>query len=394
MALNNGLSRRSFFGSMAAALTYVGVAPSVPVWAQMPVPRGPRARVTEQEYDGFAKLANNENNWGPPESVMQAMNHAFKYANRYGYPDPGLAEAVAEVNGIKTENLLFSAGSGEILDLMGSTYLRGGKKVLGAEPTYGSVYQYATGIKADAIRIPLRADYNMDIPAMIKAAKQHYREIGFVYIVSPNNPTARIVPKQDMKLLMDNLPDDMPVLIDEAYHHFVDNPDYETSMPLVNAGRRVVVARTFSKIAALAAMRLGYAAAPKDVLEEMRPNMTGTLNVLVRYGGTAAIKDTAGQEKIKRMVINLRNKTTAELDSMGHKCIPSDANFFMVHLGRRVEPVIEEFRKRGVLVGRPFPPMVEHLRVSVGTPDEMTRFVGAFKEIFAGAKPTAAGANG
>ena len=94
---------------------------------------------------------------------------------------------------------------------------------------------------------------------MIKAAQRPRREVGFVYLCNPNNPTGVIVTKQEVKQLLDGLPEDMPVLIDEAYHHFVDDPDYATSVPYVLEGRPVIIARTFSKIAALAGMRLGYA---------------------------------------------------------------------------------------------------------------------------------------
>ena len=109
---------------------------------------------------------------------------------------------------------------------------------------------------------------------------------------------------------------------------------------------------------------------------------SSTINAIVKWGGVAALKDTQSQAQVKKLTIDLRNKTTSELQSLGYSVIPSEANFFMVHIKRPVQPVIEEFRKRKVLVGRPFPPMLEHLRVSVGTADEMSRFMGAFKEIF------------
>jgi histidinol-phosphate aminotransferase len=152
----------------------------------------------------------------------------------------------------------------------------------------------------------------------------------------------------------------------------------------------VIVARTFSKIAGLAAMRLGYAVATAETIRRMRPYATGSTNALVRWGAAASLRDTAEQAKVKRITLELRKKTTAELESMGFAVIPSETNFFMVHLGRPVAPVRDEFRKRGVLVGRDFPPMLEHLRVSVGTAEEMDRFLAAFKEIFpAGYAPSA-----
>jgi histidinol-phosphate aminotransferase len=338
----------------------------------------------------MAKLAQNENPYGPPESVMKAMNGAWKYANRYGYPDGGITQAIADHHGVKTENVLLGAGSGEILEVTGLTFLQGGKKVVGVEPTYSSVYSHASGIKADVVALPLLPDYRQDIPAMIQATKDNYRSVGFVYLVNPNNPTGVVVTKQEVKALLDGIPEDVPVLIDEAYHHYVRDPNYATSVPYVLEGRQVIIARTFSKIAGLAAMRLGYAVAPKPIIDRMRTFSIASVNALVRWGGVAALADTANQEKVKAITIELREKTANALRSQGYNVIPSETNFFMVHVGREITPVIDEFRKRGVAVGRRFPPMVEHLRVSVGTAEEMDRFLVAFKEIFPARSSTSA----
>jgi histidinol-phosphate aminotransferase len=381
------VSRRQFVGGLAAALGYATTGPELELFAQgqargagqgRPGGRGPGG---EAQYDAMAKLANNENNYGIPDSVMQAMTEHWKYAGRYGYPDPGLNQAIAEFDGVKPENVMVTAGSGEVLDVVGTAFLQGGKKVLGVEPSYGSVYQHATSIKSEAIKLPLTKDYRQDIGMIIDAAKNHQAELGFVYICNPNNPTGQIVTKQEIKQLLDSLPAGMPVLIDEAYHHYVDDPNYVTSMPYVNEGRPVVVARTFSKIAAMAAMRIGYAVAPTELLQKMRPYSAGSVNVLARYGATQALKDKAAMEEAKRKTNAARNKTMADLKALGYDVIPSQANFFMVGLRRDVQPVIAAFREEGVLVGRPFPPMTQHLRVSVGVPEEMDRFMVAFKKI-------------
>ncbi len=382
-------SRRGFVGGLAAVFG-AGFAPRT-LWAQVrqvgAVVMNRRAPTVE-EYDVLAKISSNENPYGPPESVMKAMNGAWKYANRYGYPDGDLLQAIADHHGVKTENVLLGAGSGEILDVVGTTFLQDHKKVVGVEPSYASVYQHATNIKAEAYTLPLLPDYRQDIPGLIKATKNNYRDVGFVYLCNPNNPTGAIVTKQEIKQLLDGIPQDVPVLIDEAYHHFVEDPNYGTSVPYVLEGRQVIVTRTFSKIAGLAAMRLGYAVAPKELIARMRPYTVGSINALVKWGGVAAIRDTASQAQVKAVTLQLRKKTTAEIEGLGYSVIPSETNFFMVHIKRPVVPVIEEFRKRGIAVGRPFPPMLEHLRVSVGSPEEMNRFMGAFKEIFPAGRST------
>jgi histidinol-phosphate aminotransferase len=118
----------------------------------------------------------------------------------------------------------------------------------------------------------------------------------------------------------------------------------------------------------------------------MRPYSMGSINALVKWGGVASLKDTASQADVKKKVMDLRKKTTADLEAYGYECLPSETNFFMVAIGREVQPVIQEFFTKKVAVGRPFPPMTKHMRVSVGTADEMARFMTAFKEIFPQAK--------
>jgi histidinol-phosphate aminotransferase len=386
------VSRRGFIGGLGAAFGYLGTGASVDVFGQnRPATGTAPARVPQTDYDMMAHLSSNENCWGPPDNVMKAMNNAWKYSNRYGYPDGNIVAEIAKHHGVKTENILLGAGSGEVLDFAATTYLLGGKKVLGVEPTYGTVFQHATSIKTTAIKLPLNKDYTQNIPAMIKAANDHASEIGLLYLCNPNNPTGIVVTKDEVKQLLDGVPKTMPVLIDEAYHHFVDDPRYATSVPYVIEGRPVIIARTFSKIAALAGMRLGYAIAPANMIAEMRPYSMGSINALVKWGGVASLKDAPGQAEVKKKVIDLRKKTTSELEAYGYECLPSETNFFMVAIGREVQPVIGEFATKKVAVGRPFPPMTKHLRVSIGTADEMARFMTAFKEIFpAKSKTTAA----
>src|SRR6266496_6758665 len=321
--MSHDVSRRSFFGGLAAALGYLGLGPSTDLFAQNrpgAVGNAPPRMRGNDDYDTIAHLSSNENCWGPPESVMKAMNNAWKYSNRYGYPDANILQAIAEHHGVSPQHILLGAGSGEILDVVGTTFGLGGKKVLGVEPTYSTVYQHATSIKTTAIKLPLGKDYRQDIPAMIKAANARASEIGLVYLCNPNNPTGIVVSKQEVKQLLDGIPKDMPVLIDEAYHHFVDDPNYATSVPYVIEGRPVIIARTFSKIAALAGMRLGYAVASTENIQKMRPYSMGSINALVKWGGVASLKDTASQADVKKKVMDLRKKTTADLEAYGYDC--------------------------------------------------------------------------
>jgi len=376
---------------MATALGFAGLRPSLNLFAQERQARQgePGEEHPDENYDEMAKLASNENCWGPSDEVVKAMKDAFKYANRYQYPDGGIVEAIAKHHGLKKENVMLGAGSGEILKIIGEAFTADHKKVVGVDPSYDSVYRFVTNIKADAIKVPLLKDYRMDIPGIVRATKMNYRDVGFVYICNPNNPTGNIIHKHEIRQLLDSIPGDVPVLIDEAYHHFVSTPDYATSVPYVQEGRPVIVTRTFSKIAALAGMRLGYGLAPKELIERMRTFGGGSISAVVKYGGVAALNDTAYEKKIKQMTIELREKTIKDLRGWGYEVIPSETNFFMVDVGKDVTAVAEGFKKRKVLVGRKFPPMNNWLRVSIGTEPEMARFTVAFKEMFpaGGIKP-------
>jgi len=378
------ISRRGFVGGVASAAGVLGLHPAE-AWARgISAARADAIAQQADEYDSFAKLANNENPYGPSDAMMEAMTKAWKYANRYGYPDGDLVEKIAAHHAVPPSHIMTGAGSGEILDVVGITFLAGGRKVVGVEPSYSFVYRQATSIHSEAITLPLLDDHRQDIAALIDTTKRNYRDVGFVYLCNPNNPTGRTVSAREVRQLLDGIPEDVPVLIDEAYHHFVRDPEYATSIPFVLEGRNVIVARTFSKIYGMAGMRLGYAVATPDLIRRMRPYSTGTINALVKWGGVAALADTQSAERVRRVTLDLRDRTTRDLEAMGHPVIPSEANFFMVHLRRPVGPVIGAFRDKGVLVGRPFPPMLEHLRVSIGTPDEMSRFMTAFRGIMAG----------
>src|SRR5262245_64188758 len=175
MDVRLSLSRRRFFGGAAAFMATLGLRPSAAdLFAQG---QTAQFRGSDADYDAFAKLASNENNFGPPESVMKAMNSAWKYANRYGYPDANIVQVIADHHGVKPENILLTAGSSEVLQVVGTTFLLGGKKVVGADPTYATVFQHATTIKADGIKIPLMKDYRQDIGATIEATNKNAKDV-------------------------------------------------------------------------------------------------------------------------------------------------------------------------------------------------------------------------
>lgn len=378
--MNTGFTRRHFMGSAAAALGALGLRPQSALGVALrPPPPGLRPL---DPYDDLAKLSSNENPYGPSDRMMASMNAAWKYSNRYGYPDGDIHEKIAEHHGVGTRNIIMNAGSGETLKVAGITFLDHEEKVVGVEPTYTSVYRVASGIDADVIARPLLADHTQDIDDLIKVTRRNYRDVGLVYVVNPNNPTGVVVPDADIRQLLDGIPEDIPVLIDEAYHHFVQDPAYSSAVKYIKEGRKVIVTRTFSKIYGMAGLRLGYGVAPAEMISEMRTYATGSVNALVRWGAVAALEDHESEAWVRDTTIKLREAVAGELRKQGFEVIPSETNFFMVHTGRPASEVRAEFRKRDVAVGRDFPPMLDYLRVSIGTEEEMKRFLVAWNEIF------------
>jgi histidinol-phosphate aminotransferase len=393
--MSSHVSRRHFIGGVtaAAALGTVGITPQVAearvrraadrgiryLPGGAPMHRTLQSRV--DEYDALAHLSSNENPFGPSEKALEAMTYAFKYSMRYGYPDNDVQRRIADAHEVPRDHTLMGAGSGEILDVVGLTWLAHDKKVVGVEPSYGSVYSHATGIDAETLLLPLEADYRQNIERMVDVTNRNARDVGFVYLCNPNNPTGVTVTADEISYLLDNIPEDIPVLIDEAYHHFVEDPAYEESLKYVREGRRVVIARTFSKIYGMAAMRIGFAIAPPDMIQEMRPYSTGSVNALARWGAVASMEDQPAADRMLVHNKRLREQTISDLEGLGYECIPSQTNFFMVNLRQTVAPIRQAFRQRGVAVGRDFPPMLDYLRVSIGTEDEMGRFMNAFEDV-------------
>ena len=386
------VSRRNFVGGAAAALGTIALKPEVALAREIAFAKGIRRvpggapllrdlQSQVDEYDALAHLSSNENPFGPSEKTLEAMTYAFKYSMRYGYPDNNVTQRIADGHGVERENILMGAGSGEILEVVGLTYLGHGKKVIGVEPSYSSVYRHASGIDADTVLLPLESSHRQNIERMVDATNRHYRDVGFVYVCNPNNPTGITITAREIEFLLDNIPDDVPVLIDEAYHHFVDDPEYEASIKYVIEGRRVIVARTFSKIYGMAGMRIGFAIAPPDMIEEMQAYSTGSVNALARWGAVAGMEDTAAAQAVLEHNRRWREQTISDLEGFGYESIASNTNFFMVDLRTEVAPIRRAFRDRGVAVGRDFPPMLDHLRVSIGTEEEMGRFMNAFEDI-------------
>jgi len=334
---------------------------------------------------GLLQLNSNENPYGPAPGAVRAMNASARAAARY--PDAAqeaLVDAIARAHGVDREEIVLGCGSSEILQVSDQAFLGPGKKVVAAEPTFEAVLAYAKATRAEAVKVPLTDDFRHDLAAMALACGA---DTGLVYLCNPNNPTGTIVSRDEMAAFLKAVPRTAAVLVDEAYHHFVQDPRYASALTLREAHPNVVVARTFSKIHGLAGMRLGYAVAPKPSAQALREFVSwDNTNAAVLAAATASLADTAHVDAQRQKLNATRQRLCDALAKEGRRFIPSHANFVMIQTGADVKPLVEAFRARGVLVGRRFAAMPTWLRVSIGTDEEMRTFLGLLREL-AGPRP-------
>jgi histidinol-phosphate aminotransferase len=214
---------------------------------------------------------------------------------------------------------------------------------------------------------------------MLAAAKG-----GLIYVCNPNNPTASITPKEELRDFIAKTPPETMILVDEAYFHFADSPDYESVIPLVKDYPNLIVSRTFSKIYGMAGLRCGYCVAQKETVERMRRNqMWDSVNCMALAAATASLDDPDHVPNGQRLNREAKAFTTSELDKMGYKQIPSQANFIMFDCKRPVVPIIKAMKERNVRVGRLFPALPNHMRLTIGKKSEMETFLVAFREVTA-----------
>jgi histidinol-phosphate aminotransferase len=370
--MTSSLNRRSLAKLLGAAAG-ASFLPSPLHAAIARVPAKPAA-------DGPIRLNANENPDGPCAASLAALSGCAGVAARDPVAKQDETQAViARRHGVKPEQIVLGCGSSDVLRMADSAFLGPGKKVVAAEPTFEAVLQYARVTKAEPVKVPQTADFRHDQPAMAAACDA---STGLVSVCYPNNPTGTIVGASELEVFLDKVPPSTIVLVDEAYHHFVDSPSYKSALELARQRDNVVVVRTFSKIYGMAGMRLGYAvgSAANITAMERCASWDNTSQAALAMG-LAALDDAEVVPTEKKRLNDTRRWLCAELAKDGRRYIPSQANFVMIDVGGDVVPIGEAFKAKGILVGRKFPSMPNWLRVSIGTPAQTEAFVVALRAI-------------
>jgi histidinol-phosphate aminotransferase len=359
------LSRRAFtqlLGGAAAA-------------AAFPLPLAARPGLA----GGTVRLSANENPYGPPAVALQAMRDAFPVVSRY--PDAAVDDLVgqiAKLHGVSERQVLLGDGSSEILKIAASAYLSASRALVVADPTFEALATAARTMGADVRKVPLDTSHAHDLTKMAGAA----RGAGLVYVCNPNNPTATITPDKDLRSFIASVPADTGILVDEAYHHYATSSDYASVMDLVAKRPNLIVSRTFSKIYGMAGLRCGYCVAQEDTIRKLAAQQAwDTVNIMALVAARASLGDQRHVADHRRRNSETKAWLRQSVERLGYRMLPSEANFVMIDVKRDVKPMIASMRASGVAVGRLFPAMPHHMRVTIGTPDEMRRFAEALAKL-------------
>ena len=326
------------------------------------------------------KLASNENPLGPSPRAVEAIRQAAEGIALY--PDNDcyhLRRALAAKLGLPPGQILLGHGSDELIHNLGLAFVSPGDEVMMCTGPF-SQYEFTAKLMDGAPAYVPMVDFRYDTREM---ARRLTPKTKIVFIGSPNNPTGTIVTRSELAELLKAIPDTTVLVMDEAYHEYVEEADYPDSLALVREGKRVIVLRTFSKVYGLAGLRVGYGVTTPelaDALERVREPFN--VSSIAQAAALASLED--GDQVARTVKLNSDSKEYLyrELERLGLGCTRSYADFVWVDLGRECQAVFTELLKRGVIVrtgdvfGAP-----THIRVTTGRPEQNRRFVGALEEV-------------
>jgi len=363
------ISRRNLLYGIATGIFSGSVLPSLAASSLIDTPHA----TSKKESGGPIHLDRNENPYGPPEGALAALRENVGNVNRYPDSAQALQEKLAHLHNVKPEQVVLGCGSSEILRLAAEAFLSPGKKLIMASPSFLLPAMYAQMRGAEVVAAPLMADRSHDLNAMLAHSGA---STGMVYICNPNNPTGTLTTRHDLEEFLHRLPPSIPVVIDEAYFHYVvATPSYVSFIDRPVNDDRIITARTFSKIYALAGLRIGYAVASPEMAGRLsRLRLQFGENSLAIPAAMAALDDS---EYVR--VCAQRNSDAQQQfqNQCGLRLLgapDSRANFTLLQLDHPIDEVIAHFRKNNICVGPRFPGIDNLLRVSMGRPEDMKEF--------------------
>jgi histidinol-phosphate aminotransferase len=368
--LQRGFSRRHF-GKIAALL---GAGASLPFYNEAALAQ--LSALRDMPADAV-KINANENPLGPAPEALEAIAKVLAVSGRYHYDLTDVfRETLAAQEGLSPDHVQPFSGSSPPLTQSVVAFTSPTKALVTADPGYEAAEYTATFIGAKAIRIPLTKTYAHDVKAMAAADPN----AGLIYVCSPNNPTGTLTSDAEVDWLVDNMPKDAVLLLDEAYMHISGS---RPRSDLVQQGKNVILLRTFSKIYGMAGLRAGAAIGRPDLLAKITPFSSGALPVPGVVAATASLKSPDLVPSRRKIIGQVRADVFAFLDKQGFDYVPSVSNKFMVDVKRPGEQTILALRKEKIYIGRVWPSWPTHVRVTIGTAEEMDRFKAAFLKVMA-----------
>jgi len=334
----------------------------------------------ELGISNIVKLASNENPLGPSPKAIQAISSELDDLTRY--PDGNgfhLKTALAKKLGVKTEQVTLGNGSNDVLDLIARAYAEPGREVIFSQYAF-AVYPIATqAVNATAVMTPA-LNWGHDLDAMLGAITD---KTSLIFIANPNNPTGTVLSKAELVAFLSKVPERVIVVLDEAYIEYNQDPEFPDGISLLKEYPNLIVTRTFSKAWGLAGLRVGYAVAGADVSDVLnRVRHPFNVNSLALAAACAALTDQDYLQKSIAMNAAGMCQLEEAFDRLGYDYIPSKGNFVCFDAKQSGVEMYQELLKQGVIV-RPVSNygMPNHLRVSVGLPEENQRFIDVLESI-------------
>lgn len=336
----------------------------------------------DEGASGPIKINGNENAFGYSQMAMMAIMEELSDINRYAWEETqALVDALAARELVPASYIIPTAGSGPILQMSAMAYAAPGKNVVTVEPGYTQLVNAFKKFGGDIKAVPLNSELEYDLDA-VKAAIDENTVM--VYLCNPNNPTGTTVDPAELKAFIKSLPKNIVAFVDEAYLELAEGGLEANSMiDLVREGQNVILARTFSKVYGMAGLRVGYGVMSPDKVKKLQPYGMGGPNKLGCVAAVAALQDTAFFEESVSSYHAARKLVTDKFDELGVTYAKPQGSFVFVKTGIPIDEFQKLMESRQVLVGRPFPPMLEWCRVSIGTAEEMATFLSVFEEVMA-----------
>lgn len=334
----------------------------------------------ELGIENIVKLASNENPYGPSPRVLEALSKADLQLHRY--PDPrghDLREALAAHHAVPANHIALGNGSNELIDLLCRVCASRGEHVVFGHPSFPCYRIGAVAQELAYSAVSLREDLHWNVDDLLEAVTPSTR---LLFVSNPNNPTGSYIGGPELGRLLRSVPEHVLVVIDEAYVQYVDAPDFRPATDYRRTRERLAILRTFSKAYGLAGLRVGYVIGTPELtfaLNRLRaPFNVGTLG---QNAARMALHDPEHLTTIVEACLRDRAKLHTALTELGLEVAPSQANFVLVKMPSTGRAVYEGLLHEGVIVRAMVPPLAAWIRVTVGRPEENSRFLESLARV-------------